>query len=227
MAQGRKQGQRRLVALTAGSVVAHGLVFLLLGLDSPGLRAPAQNDVEAFELSLVSPNLQPRPLPAGPDGQPRIGEPGRQAIAPPAYVPPSAPLPSPILAPSPDQGRAIPGANDIQRRAAAPFIDDSPDARRVLRGTYGCAYADDLDLTPAEREDCRKRYADRPAPPVGLATPGDKRSRWDRQAAKQRADREWRENPTVPVGTDESQGPGRPAGLGRETPATATFKTPF
>jgi hypothetical protein len=221
VAQGRKQGQRRLVAITAVSVLAHGLVFLLLGLDSPGLRAPSPVDVEAFELSLVAPDLQPRPLPAG---QPRIGEPGRQVIAPPAYVPPSATLPSPVPAPSPDLGEAMPGANDIQRRAAAPFVDDSPGARRILRGTFGCAYADDLKLTPAEREDCRKRYADRPDPPqMGLATPGDKRSRWDRQSAKQRADREWRENPTVPVGTDESQGPGRPAGLGPATPATIRF----
>lgn len=221
MAQGRKQ-QRWLVAITAVSVLAHGLVFLLLGLDRPGLRTPATSDAPAFDVSLVAPDFQPRPLPAGPEGQPRIGEPGRGVIAPPVHAPPSAALPSPILAPSPDEGRAIPGANDIQRRAAAPFIDNSPDAKRVLRGTYGCAYADDLKLTPAEREECRKRYADRPAPP-DLAVSGDERGRWARQAAKQRADREWRENPTVPAGTDESQGPGRPAGLGPASPATIRF----
>ncbi|HYE46921.1 MAG TPA: hypothetical protein VEA44_14255 [Caulobacter sp.] len=227
MAKGRHQQRRRLAAVTALSVLAHAGAFALIGLNAPGLRAPVAPEAEALDVSLLAPDFQPRPVQAGPPGLPRLGDPGPRVDAPPVHLPPAAALPSPIPAPSPEDGRAIPGANELQRRAAAPFVDQSPEARRILRSTYGCAYADDLKLTPAEREDCEKRYAGRPAPPMGLATPGDKRSRWDRQAARQRADRAYRENPTVPVGTDESQGPGRPAGLGPTTPLTTPIPTPF
>ncbi len=228
MAQGRNQQRWRLAAVTALSVLAHAGVFILIGLSIPGLREPLPIDTDPIDISLVAPDFRPRPARDLPPGQPRLGAPGRPTDSPPIRVTPLAPPadipPSPLPAPAPGKTDSPPGANDVQRRAATGYPEGREEARRVLRGTYGCAYMDDVGLNRREREACYDRYGRGPARAVGPTIPAEKRARWDRAAAKQQADREWRENPTVPVGTDESQGPGRPAGLG---PATPTVIRPF
>ena len=105
-----------------------------------------------------------------------------------------------------------------------PTVDDL--TRNAVRGTYGCSYPDAAGLTRREREACLDRPT-KEAKVIDAPMSAGKRSAFDRVAAKQRRDREWRENPTMPSGTSEEQGPGRPAGVGPANPVHAPIRTPF
>jgi hypothetical protein len=83
-----------------------------------------------------------------------------------------------------------------------------------------------VGLNRREREACLDRPG-RAVSAIAAPIPGEKRKRWDLVAAGQERDRDWRENPTMPTGTSEAQGPGRPAGVGEANAVFAPIRTPF
>ena len=236
MAQTRDQqrNRRRAAVVTALSVLAHVAVFALIGLNTPGVRERPPLPEETIDISLFPPLPQPRePTPAEAGGAPASGIPRRETTAPllhvPAVEPPSEVAPSPLPAPAPAGAAPGGGTKGGSGRAATVFPSPGEGTRRALRGTYGCAYPDAVGLSRREREACAERGGkwNQPVRPIDAPMSAEKRSRFDRVAAKQRADRDYRENPTVPTGTSEEQGPGRPAGVGPASPVFAPIKTPF
>ena len=233
MAQARNQrrDRQRMAVITGLSLAFHVGLFALIGLNTPGVRERPPLPDEVIDISLFPPREQPaQPSPAEAGGNPANGIPRRDTTAPllhvPAVEPPSLVAPSPLPAPAPAGASA--GGEKKGGSGRGPTIFPSPgeDTRRALRGTYGCAYPDAAGLNRREREACSDRPA-RAVSPIAAPIPGAKRKAWDQVAAKQERDREWRENPTMPTGTSEAQGAGRPAGVGEIDPVFAPIKTPF
>ena len=233
MAQTRDQqrNRQRAAVVTTLSVLAHVAVFALIGLNTPGVRERPPLPEETIDISLFPPMPRPRePTPAEAGGPPASGIPRRETTAPllhiPALEPPSDVAPSPLPAPAPAGAAPGRGTKGGSGRAATVFPSPGEGTRRALRGSYGCAYPDAAGLNRREREACDERFGT-DAKPIMAPMSAEKRSRFDRVAAKQERDRAYRENPTVPSGTSEDQGPGHPAGLGPATPLTAPIRTPF
>lgn len=223
-----------MAVVTALSVLAHAGVFALIGLNTPGVRERLPLPDEVIDISLFPPKVEPsRPSPVEAGGRPSEGIPRRDTTAPllhvPAVEPPAQVTPSPLPAPAPAGASA--GGDRKGGSGRGPTIFPSPgeDTRRALRGTYGCAYPDASGLTRREREACADRGGKwaREVGPIDAPMSAAKRKRFDQVAAKQERDREWRENPTMPTGTLEEQGPGHPAGVGPSSHSTAPIKTPF
>ncbi|WGM38137.1 hypothetical protein [Caulobacter sp. NIBR1757] len=220
-----------MAVVTGLSLLFHVGLFTLIGLNTPGVRERPPLPEEVIDISLFPPRVQPaQPAPAEAGGNPANGIPRRDTTAPmlhvPAVEPPSQVAPSPLPAPAPAGASA--GGEKKGGSGRGPTIFPSPgeDTRKALRGTYGCAYPDATGLNRREREACSDRPV-RQVSPIAAPIPGAKRKAWDQVAAKQQRDREWRENPTIPTGTSEEQGPGYPAGVGPGSPSHAPIKTPF
>lgn len=236
MAQGRNQrrDQRRMAVVTGLSVLVHAGVFALIGLNTPGVRPRPPMSDEVIDISILPPRIQPRlRSPAEAGGNPSKGIPRRDTAAPllhvPAALPPSEVAPSPLPAPAPAGASA--GGDRKGGSGREPTIFPSPgdNARKALRGSYGCAYPDAVGLNRREREACLDRGGkwSKEVSPIAAPIPGAKRRAWDQAAARQDRDRSYRENPTVPIGTSEDQGPGRPAGVGAGKEIFTPIKTPF
>lgn len=227
----QRRDQRRMAVITGLSVLVHVGVFALVGLNAPGVRERPPLPEEVIDISLAPPRVQPRrPSPVQAGGAPANGIPRRDTTAPllhvPAVEPPSAVAPSPLPAPQPSGAATGSDRKGGSGRAATLFPSPGDDTRKALRGTYGCAYPDASGLNRREREAC----FDRPGGEVkAIAAPmaAAKRNRFDQVAAKQQRDRDWRENPTIPTGTQQDQEPGRPAGVGPASPTTVPIRTPF
>jgi hypothetical protein len=236
VAQARDQGRdrRRMAVVTALSVLVHVGVFALIGQGSPGVRERPPIPEETIDISLFPSRPQPpEPTPAQAGGSPASGIPRRETTAPllhiPAVAPPSEVAPSPLPAPAPAGAAPGGGTKGGSGRAATMFPSPGEGTRRALRGSYGCAYPDAAGLNRREREACLERggkWARQPEP-IDAPMSAAKRSRFDLVAARQERDRAYRENPTVPTGTSEEQGPGHPAGVGPGSPIHAPIKTPF
>lgn len=233
MAQTREQrrNQGRVAIVTALSVMAHVAVFTLIGLNTPGVRERPPLPDEVIDISLFPPRSQPsKPTPAKAGGNPSDGIPRRDTTAPllhvPAVEPPSQVAPSPLPAPAPAGASAGGERKGGSGRGPSIFPSPGEDTRKALRGTYGCAYPDAVGLNRREREACLDRPG-RAVSAIAAPIPCEKRKRWDQVAARQERDRDWRENPTMPTGTSEAQGPGRPAGVGEANAVFAPIRTPF
>lgn len=212
-----RRARRRLAGITALSLLAHIGVFAIIGLSTPALRGrPPAPETPVF-ITLRPP--EPRTRPPRPRGPTPDQAPARHVprLTPPATT--IAPLPAPVGTAPPTAGS---GAGDGRRRGETQFPMPSGEVRKVLRASPGaCAYRDDMGLNRREREACDDRFARtvKDKGPIGAGVDPAKRDRYDRTAARQRADREWRENPTIPTGTSEEQGAGHPAGVGPASPA--------
>ncbi|MBI1406507.1 MAG: hypothetical protein GC145_10320 [Caulobacter sp.] len=211
-----RRARRRLAWITAASVLAHVGVFAIIGLSAPALRSRTAAPETPVYITLRPPEPRAR--------SPAVGErtagpaPARHVspLTPPETV---APLPAAAGTGASPAGE---GGGDGRGRAATQFPLPSGEARKILRASPGaCAYRDDMGLNRREREACDDRFARtvKDKGPIGAGVDPAKRDRFDRTAARQRADREWRENPTIPTGTSEEQGAGHPAGVGPASPS--------
>jgi hypothetical protein len=233
-ARNKRRDGRRMAVVTGLSVLVHVGVFALIGLNTPGVRDRPPLPDEVIDISILPPRIAPsRPSPAEAGANPSRGIPRRDTTAPllhvPAVEPPSEVAPSPLPAPAPSGASAGGGKKGGSGRGPTIFPSPGDDTRKALRGSYGCAYPDAAGLNRREREACLERGGkwSKEVSPIAAPIPGAKRKAWDQAAAKQERDREWRENPTMPTGTSEDQGPGRPAGIGPVSPANAPIRTPF
>ncbi len=220
-----------MAVVTILSVLAHLGVFALVGLTTPGVRDRPPMPDEPMVVSLIDPRREPpTPRPSLSGGAPASGIPRRETAAPllhvPAVQPPAEVAPSPLPAPTPPGTPAGGKGKGGSGRNLTVFPLPSDLTRNAVRGTYGCSYPDAAGLTRREREACLDRPT-KQAKAIDAPMSAEKRGRFDVAAAKQRRDREWRENPTMPSGTSEEQGTGRPAGVGPANPVHAPIKTPF
>jgi len=176
-------------AFSLGAAIAAHVAFfaaLVLTVEVPRLIEP-----RAIEVSLVSAlpvETTPRPSRPRPPRTERAIAPRAGRQVGPAQIPP---LPIPA---------APPDAISRARLFSAPFAPHEP-VREGLRATSGCAEADWLKLTPAERDKCRQRNHDLGAgAPVYAVGPSDpvKRAYLDKQAAKNEARRRGLEGPPSP-----------------------------
>ncbi len=228
MASGRttpgagQRGWGRFAVIVGLSALAHLLVLALLGMSSPEIRARLRVDEEPMTVSLLKPDLRPRPArtwtTTNPSEAPRSRVDPLQPrqlspLAPPAEI---APLP---LAPSPHRsGPVAPGSAPRQ----GVGFDDNGTFRKILRASpIACASQDIVGLSRLERDACDEAFGRRASAAAPMAAPmnSGKRQSLDRVAGKQQADRDWRENPTMPVGTEPGR-PGFPSGLGAPTETT-------
>ncbi|RYF95503.1 MAG: hypothetical protein EON95_01170 [Caulobacteraceae bacterium] len=216
------------------SALVHVGVFAVIGLTAPGVRERPPVPEETIELGLFfRPPPPARPTPAQAGGSPANGIPRRDTTAPllhvPAVAPPSEVAASPLPAPAPAGAAPSGGTKGGSGRSATVFPLPGEGTRRALRGSYGCAYPDAVGLNRREREACLERGGKWAKQPDPIAAPmsAAKRGRFDQAAARQDADRAYRENPTVPSGTSEERGPGRPAGVGPGDPVFEPIRTPF
>ncbi|MBX3481812.1 MAG: hypothetical protein KF842_15580 [Caulobacter sp.] len=217
MRRAEQAARQRLALITVMSVLAHAGVFAVIGLSTPALRSrPIAAEAPVF-ITLRPPE---------PKRRNRIAARPAAAGAPARHVPPLTPPAS--VEPLPAAPGAAPGQiagsspGDGRSRAPSQFPLPSGEVRKVLRASPGaCAYRDDMGLNRREREACDDRFARtvKDKGPIGAGVDPDKRDRFDRTSARQRANRDWRENPTIPTGTSEEQGPGHPAGVGPASPA--------
>jgi hypothetical protein len=175
------------VALAAHLAIFAGLV---LAIQIPRLVEPAP-----IQFSLVPP-LAPEtaPRPNRPTPPPRREEAAPTPRAARIFGPEAT---APLALPA-----APPDAVTRERLLAAPFIPHEP-VREGLRTSSGCADADWLKLTLAERDACRQRNhalgADAPTYAVGPSDPVE-RAYLDRQVGKNaKRQREFEAPPTRPM----------------------------
>lgn len=184
-------------AIITASLLAHGLVLVLLGLSTPGLREVRLSDPRAVEVELLAAtpafeaSHHSRPIAAVPSS----AAPRRLAAsAPPAAIPalPFAPAPtrpaSPAVAAGPHP-EPLPG----QARGDA--------VRQALRGSpVGCGNRDVVGLTRREREACDDAFGRRSVQTADIAAPIDPASRaaWDAAARRKEISRRRKEGPPPP-----------------------------
>jgi hypothetical protein len=203
----------RQAALWLGSVLGHLALFAAIGLSTPQAPTPKSDGQPPVDVIFLTPPTRKTAKPSS-GGQPAAPRPARLS-------PPPAVAPSPLPAATP--GDAGTGGRGAASGANSPA--DYPQAedrmRKILRASpTACNARGVIKLTQAERDACDERMG-RPGKGDDIDAPMDaaKRKRFDQTSAKQRRDREWRENPTIPTGTSGG-GDGRPSGLGEATPTT-------
>lgn len=123
----------------AASAALHLVAFALLGL---ALRyAPAFSIAPTIEVSLVrlpSSTAPQKPPPPQPPARPATASQAPRLMP---HVPPATLPAPPVTELTPPAAPAPPGAEAL---------------RRGLRLTLGCAHPEDFDLTPAEKDACRR-----------------------------------------------------------------------
>jgi len=177
----------RTLAAAGLAVVLHLVGLIALAWMAPQL--PRLNEAPIFEIILAPPLASRRPEPA-PSPAPPGAEGARQAPGP----PPPISSPSPVGPP--------PVGPDIEAQAQAARL------RAALRQTFGCSQPDIARLSETERAACLARFASgaetAPYHPPLIAS--DKQRALERAAARKRADRDYRERTTPPLGTDTTGG---------------------
>lgn len=209
--------QWRNAAIFAGSVAAHLLVLAAMGALTPGLRTRPAPEEPAIEATLVTPRLNPRPVPARAEGTTtplsRAPAPRPRAVAP--ITPPAGVAPLPLPPAQPGSGGGAPGAKGGAGRDWTVFPSAEGEARRILRTSpFGCANRDAVGLNRREREICDDRYGEgaKSAKPIAAPMDADKRRRFDRQARSQEGFRAYRDAPPSGSGIDQSAQQGMPVG---------------
>lgn len=177
----------RTLAAAGLAVVLHVGGLFALAWMAPEL--PQLSEAPIFEIILAPPlasrrsELAPPPPPPGGGGV-------RQAPGPP-----------PALS-RPPAGAPPPVGPDIEAQAQAARV------RAALRQTFGCSQPDIARLSETERAACLARFASgaetAPYHPPLIAS--DKQRGLERAAARKRADRDYRERTTPPLGTDTTGG---------------------
>jgi hypothetical protein len=203
-------GRGRRIAAVAASAAIHALVLAALALHVPTLIMPPEPSAPPQPIIPIL--LMPRsPLAAAERQSPIRLHRRPQRFA----APPIAPLPVPPL----ETGKTA-RAGPVFVLHPAP-LPQSPqaDIRATLRGSeVGCANADAVHLTQAEREHCYEVFGKgaKTATFVGLGLSREKQAEFDAAAAHQEACRRYREN------TPNSQSPpidkNMPPGLGPSLP---------
>jgi len=222
--------RRRTAWAVVASLIAHLVVAVVVVLQHPQLILPIE---ERGPPSAVIPILlMPRTPPptAGRQAQP---QPIRLHRRPQPFVPPDVPT-APIAPPEPAPAPAAPPAP-----RGPPVLHPAPqpegprgDVRTALRRSeVGCANADAVNLTPAERDLCNEQFGKgaKTAPFLGLGLAKDKQRLLDAAGAQKEADYRYKHSPAPPGAdpsatqlprTAEQSG----AALGNDKP---TFKIPF
>lgn len=177
----------RTLAAAGLAVVLHVAGLFALAWMAPDL--PRLSEAPIFEIVLAPPLASRWSDPALPPAPP--GDEGTlQAPGP----PPSISRPPTVVPP--------PVGPDIEARAQAARL------RAALRQTFGCSQPDIARLSETERAACLARFANgaetAPYHPPLIAS--DKQRALERAAARKRADRDYRESTTPPLGTDTTGG---------------------
>lgn len=201
-------------ALWGASILGHLALFAAIGLSTPETPTPEGDAAPPVDVVFWQPAERPATT-ASRSGAPTAPRPAR--LPPPPGVTPS---PLPAAAPG-DAGPGQKGAASGGANSLADYPQPEDRMRKVLRASpTACNARSVIRLTQAERDACDERMG-RPGKGGDIDAPMDaaKRRRLDQVSAKQRRDREWRENPTIPTGASGG-GDGRPSGLGEATPTT-------
>lgn len=147
-----RRARRRIISVVAVSALLHGAVLALLALHAPELRAPDEDagpPLAVIPVLLLPRTPPPAPGAAAPSPIRLHRRPQRVA----AETPPIAPL------------RVPRGALEARPPAPAPPSPLPPppltrEVRTALRlGPVGCANAEAVNLTKAEREKCDEQLA--------------------------------------------------------------------
>jgi hypothetical protein len=184
-----RAGRRRLAAAIALSIGFHIALLIVLAIQAPTLRAPAEESAGPPE-PIIPVLLLPRlpPTENRPPAPLRLHRrPQRNAEAP----PPIPPLPVPPVAPS----RPAPPGPVTVHPAPLPEGPKS-DLRTTLRGSaIGCANPE--LLSPEERDRCTEGLGKgaKTAPVLGLGLSAEKQGDLDRAAQHKEACRQYREAP--------------------------------
>ena len=232
-------GGRRL-GIAAGSAALHVVLVVVVAAYAPRLLVPnvASGPPEPIIPVLIMPRTPPAAV--GPNAKPT---PIRLHRRPQRFVPAEDPV-APLLIPQIAPPRPL--SAPIARQAPLPSSRDevADTMTRVLRGSLGCANANAIGLSRAEREACEDELAAgaQDAPFTGLGVARGKAAGYDAAASRKAADVRFRER-TGGVGVTgtgrkaaEIERPGAPnlgmgtsahdlgAALGNDRPA---LKVPF
>lgn len=194
----RTRGRR--IGAVAASVIAHAILLAILAFQAPVIFMPSEDT--GPPQAIIPVLLTPRIPPSRAGGKPA---PIRLHRRPQPFVtpPPIAPLPAPRA-----ETGAAPKAGPVAIHPAPLPEGPTADIRAALRvSPVGCANAEAVHLTKAERDLCNERLGKgaKTAPFLGLGLPADKQSAFDRIAARKDADRRYREAPALPT-TDPVHG---------------------
>lgn len=191
----------------AASVAGHAAVLALIAVHAPRLRVPQPQSgpPEAIIPVLIMPRTPPPTAAAGSRPAPiRLHRrPQRFALEPPSVSPLLTPQAEQSPRPAPSEGPRVlnlPSAQDVL----------AANARKALRGRLGCANAQALGLSRAEREACENQLAAgaRDAEFPGIGIDADKATILARAAARKQADYDYKRGgvpPGTPGGNDPSQ----------------------
>ena len=178
----------RSVGIVAASVAVHAVLLALVAVQAPRLRTPpvASGPPEAIIPILIMPRTPPAT--AAPGAKPTEVRLHRRPQPFANQAPPVAPLVTPAAE---EPKRTLPAEGP---RTTAPSTSTQDalavNARNALRGKLGCANADALGLSRAEREACENQLAagakDAAFPGLGLSR--DKEGILGQAAARREAD---------------------------------------
>lgn len=186
--------------IVAASVAVHALLLALVSVQAPRLSAPPRES--GPPLAVIPVLIAPRvpPPAANPSAKPTAIRLHRRAQRFADDFPPVAPF----VAPIPEEKSAAPAPGPKTAPTTRPPDPIAARARAALRGRLGCANANLLNLSAAEREACEDRLAAgaREAPFTGLGTNRDKARELAAAAARRDADFRYKRGlpgPPVPV----------------------------
>ena len=185
----RRKGAAR-VAAAILALAAHVLLLLALAPRPPAPPTGASPTFSVHLMDLTPPAAAPRrsqPAAPGPAGGPTT------AVAADVLARPAT---------SADAGMGLSVDVDIEAAASAAVL------ARALRRRSGCAHAEFLDLSPAEREACAARLAAGAASATYRPPLVDRRRRLELEAAAQEraAYRDYRHASQPPLGIDTTGG---------------------
>ncbi len=188
---------KRFWALAGGSAALHLLVLAWLALP---VRAvfPDLDATSTVTIDLVSPTPRERPREVVETPAPAASSAPASPLANPREARRPAPAgiaPSPFVAAPATDAR---GRGNAEHPAPLPAAQPGGDARTALRGSgTGCANARAVGLNRREEERCDERWGEaaRKAPEYAAPIEAAKRAGFDQQAARQEADRRYRESP--------------------------------
>ncbi|MFT4255015.1 MAG: hypothetical protein QM608_21335, partial [Caulobacter sp.] len=216
---------KRFWALAGGSATLHLLVLAWLALPVRTVF-PDQDAVSTVTIDLLTETPRERP--------PEAFRAPAAAAASPLPNPREARRPAPAgIAPSPFVATPANGARgrgNAEHPAPLPAAQPGGDVRTALRGSgTGCANARAVGLNRREEERCDERWGEaaREAPEYAAPIEADKRAAFARQAARQEADRRYREAP-MGVGVDHRSrdGPGKMKEIPLGLPGTDALGRP-
>lgn len=236
----RPRRRRRTGWIVAASLAVHVALLTVLAVHAPRLRIPkeASGPPEAVIPVLIIPRVPPPA--AAPGTRP---QPIRLHRRPQPFVQEDTPV-APLVAPVVETKGPPPTAPGPRTVTGSPPPDDAlaTNARNALRGKLGCANANLLNLSRAEREACERQLAAgaKEADYLGTGIEADKARGLAAAARRKEADYSYMRGGTPPgtVGAGPSasnQAPGRAnlpgstsEGVGRTVGSDKpTLKIPF